>query len=262
MAPARITIPTISTISIALAFWLTALGVAPAANLYVAPAPVGSDAGECTNAAPCATLARACRFARELPGIVSIAVAPGTYSSGCSAEYHRLVFIFGDCDNRPEIVLSGNDFAFSAQDHAILAVRCVNVRSLGNGSIAFIARQFAVMDVNHVRIGPLAQGIGMSAQEMSKINCAAPLEISGGAAMAVAVGDKSTVSLNCAVTFTGTPSFDAFARVERGGLLDAGSASYSGAMVGQKYICDLGEIVGSAAIPGVGQTTNVKCHAH
>src|SRR2546423_7905181 len=112
------TIPVISTLPVALAFWLTALGVAPAANLYVAPAPLGSDAGECTSAAPCATLARACSFARQLPGIISIAVAPGTYSGGCSAEFHRVIYLYGDCDSPADIVLNGNDFAFFAQDHA------------------------------------------------------------------------------------------------------------------------------------------------
>ena len=61
--------------------------------------------------------------------------------------------------------------SFWAQDTAILTVQCVGIRSSGSGSIVFASRQFAIMDVDNVRIGQAAGGAVMSAREMSKINC-------------------------------------------------------------------------------------------
>jgi hypothetical protein len=247
------------TIPTAFAFWSFALAPAPANNLFVAPD--GSDAGLCSSLAPCATLARACDVANaSTDRITSIELAPGTYVGGrCSVAYHRVVGVYGDCNSPAEIVLNGNDFAFFAQDLAILTAQCVRVRSSGERSVAFSARQYAIMDVNHAHIGELAQGIGLSAQETSRINCAAPLEVSGGAQALVAAGDKSTISLNCAVTFTGTPAFLALAVVSQSSLLNVRSATFSGSILGQKYICDNAEIVGASNMPGSGKTVGHNC---
>jgi hypothetical protein len=237
----------------ALAF-LLAPAVASAAELYVSPN--GSDAGQCTAQAPCASIARACQVAIQSPErVVTIYVAGGTYNGGgCNAVYYQVIVVFGDCSNKPDIILFGNDVGFWAQDHVILAVQCIGIRSLGNNSIAFASRQFAIMDINHVRLGRLYGGIGISAQEMSKANCGASLEVAGEMGVVVTAGDKSTVSLNCPVTILENPSISFFATIARGGLLDASSAHYTGAIRGQKYSCDNGEVSGSAAIPGTGTT--------
>jgi hypothetical protein len=117
------------------------------------------------------------------------------------------------------------------------------------------------MDLNSVRVGRLYDGTGISAQEMSKANCGALLELAGEMNLVVSLGGKSTVNLSCAVTLSGDPPMLAFARVTQGSLLEAGSATYSGSLIGQKYICDSSEISGAASIPGTGQTAINNCLA-
>src|SRR5262249_27105377 len=84
--------------------------------------------------APCATIGRACSVANSsVDRVTNIQVAPGMYrpNTSCNVYYHRLVGVFGHCNDRPDIVLSTNDVAFWAQDSAILVVQCVNIWSVG-----------------------------------------------------------------------------------------------------------------------------------
>ena len=161
-------------IRLAIALLLAMVPFGASADQWLYVSPKGSDEGQCSPKKPCATIGRACSVAtRSADRQTTIRVAGGVYqhNTSCNIHYHRLVFVYADCDDRPDIVLSGNDVAFWAQDSAVLAVQCVGIRSSGNGSIAFASRQFAIMDVSNVRIGQLAGGTVMSAQEMSKINC-------------------------------------------------------------------------------------------
>jgi hypothetical protein len=179
----------------------------------------------------------------------------------CNIHYHRLVFVYADCNDRPDIVLSGNDVAFWAQDSAILAVQCVNIRSSGNGSIAFASRQFAIMDVDNVRIGQLAGGTVMSAQEMSKINCLRGVVLYGSVGHVAEAGGMSTISLNCAFTFENTPQINAIARAIQKSLILASGASWVGAFVGEKYICADSQIDGATTMPGTDSASVNDCLA-
>src|SRR5215469_2049401 len=90
--------------------------------------PNGSDEGQCEPDSPCATIGRACSVANSSADReTSIAVTGGVYrhNTSCNIRYHRLVVIYGDCNNHPDILLFGKDKAFSAEDSAILAVNCV-----------------------------------------------------------------------------------------------------------------------------------------
>jgi hypothetical protein len=158
-----------------------------------------------------------------------------------------------------EVALRGNDFAFQAQDNAIMTVQCLSVTSSGTQSIGFGTRQFALMDISNVRIGQFAVGYPIRAQEMSKINCSGRLDVFGGAHSVVNVGGKSMISFGCAVSMIGSPTFVAFASVAQGSLLDAGTATYSGDMRGQKYLCDNSEISGVETMPGTGRTVVNGC---
>jgi hypothetical protein len=60
-----------------------------------------------------------------------------------------------------------------------VAVQCVDIRSSGNGLIAFASRQFAILDLDDVRIGQLSGWTVMSAQEISKINCISGVVLCG-----------------------------------------------------------------------------------
>jgi hypothetical protein len=230
-------------------------------QLFVSPK--GSDEGLCESLEkPCATLGRACSVAttgadRE----TSIRVASGVYqkNTSCNIHYHHLVFVEGDCNDRPDIVLSGNDVAFWAQDSAILAVQCVDIWSSGNGSTAFASRQFAIMDVSNVRIGQLAGGTVMLASEMSKVNCISGLVLYGNVSYIARAGGMSTVSLNCAFSFENKPQMNAIVVAVQKSLILASSASWVGAFVGEKYICANSQIDGVTTIPGTDPSSVNNC---
>jgi hypothetical protein len=250
-------------IAASIGLWLAASGAADAVDLFVA-ASGGSDAGPCTEAAPCATLSHACATANQSPDRISnITVAPGQYvGDSCNVYYHHLVSVHGDCGapRAVDIALRGSDAGFWAQDGAILTVQCVSVRSIGNGSIAVAARQFAIMDVNNAHVGPLPQGVAISAQEMSKINCGVTLTVGGPMNFVFAAGGRSTLSAGCAVTFESTPELTAVMWAAQGSLILAG-LSYSGATSGQRFICDASQIEGVAALPGAGESALNGCLA-
>ena len=87
--------------------------------------PNGSDEGQCEPDSPCATIGRACSVANSSADReTSIAVTGGVYrhNTSCNIRYHRVVVISADCNNRPDIVLLGNDIAFYAEDSAILGI--------------------------------------------------------------------------------------------------------------------------------------------
>jgi hypothetical protein len=180
-------------------------------------------------------------------------------NTSCDVHYHRLVGIVGDCNNRPDIVLSGNDVAFWAQDAAILTVQCVDIRSSGTGSVAFASRQFAIMDVTDIRIGQLAGGSVMSAQEMSKINCLSGVVLYGSVGYVAQAEGMSTVSLSCAFSFENTPQINAIAVAVQKSLILASQASWVGAFVGEKYICADSQIDGATTMPGTDSSSVNNC---
>ena len=195
--------------------------------------------------------------------LTSISVAGGVYqnNTSCDVLYHRLVFVYADCKDRPDIVLFGNDVAFYAQDSAILAVQCVGIRSLGNGSIAFASRQFAIIDVSNVRIGQLAGGTVMSAQEMSKINCLSSLALYGSVRYVAQAGGMSTLSMSCAFSFENTPHVDAIARAVQRSLIIASQASWFGTFIGEKFTCADSQIDGASTMPGADPSSVNNCLA-
>jgi hypothetical protein len=247
-------------LAFALLLAMVPFGVGASPWLFVSPK--GSDEGQCESNSPCATIGRACSVANShADRVTSIQIAPGVYqnNTSCDVYYHRLVFVYGDCNDRPDIVLSGKDVAFYAQDSAILAVQCVGIRSSGNGSIAFASRQFAIMDVDNVRIGQLAGGTVMSAQEMSKINCISRLVLYGSVSDVAQAGGMSTVSLSCAFSFENTPQIRAIAVAVQKSLILASSASWVGAFVGEKYICIDSQIDGATTMPGTDSSSVNNC---
>jgi hypothetical protein len=237
---------------------------AVANHLFVSPN--GSDEGQCESNSPCATIGRACSVANSSADrVTAIKVAGGVYQNNtfCDVWYHRYVSIYGDCNDRPDIGLSGSDVAFRAQDSAILVVHCVGIRSSGNGSIAFASRQFAIMDVDNVRIGPLAGGgMVMKAGEMSKINCTpGGIVLYGSVGHVTLASGMSTISLTCALRFENTPQIDAIAVAVQKSLIIVDSASWVGAFVGQKYICIDSQIVGATTMPGTDSSSVSNCLA-
>jgi len=231
-------------------------------QLFVSPK--GSDEGQCESNSPCATIGRACSVATSgADRQTSIRIAGGMYqiNTSCDVHYHHLVFVYADCNDRPEIVLFGNDFAFRAQDNAILAVQCVGIRSLGSHSIAFESRQFAIIDVDNVRIGALTDGAVMRAKEMSKINCISTLILYGSVGYVAEASGMSTVSLGCTFSFENTPQVNAIAFATQKSLIIASGASWVGAFNGAKYFCFDSQVEGATAMPGTDSASVNNCLA-
>jgi hypothetical protein len=111
---------------------------ADADTLFVSPK--GSDRGKCNSPTePCATIGeRAAWLTAALTASPQSASQVDCIKTTlfCDIWYHRAVAVAGDCNDHPDIVLSGNDVAFRAQDSAILMVQCVNIRSVRSGPIA------------------------------------------------------------------------------------------------------------------------------
>jgi len=255
-------LPTVR-LAFALLLAMVPLGADAAQWLFVSPK--GSDEGQCESLEkPCATIGRACSVANNSTDrVTTIIVAGGLYQNNtlCNIHYHRVVSVVGDCMNHPDIVLSGNDSAFHAEDSAILGVNCVDIRSSGSHSIAFASRQFAIMDVADVRIGQLADGAVMHADEMSKINCISGVVLYGSVGYVAEADMISTIILGCAFRFENTPQINAIAVARQKSLILAERASWVGAFFGQKYICTDSQIDGATTMPGTDSSLVNNCLA-
>jgi len=175
---------------------------------YVAPAPNGSDANDCLGpSTPCATFQRAVDLCPP-GGYCVIRPAPGIYSQKTSVFYYKVVVVGGsadkdgNCVDRSEVVVDDRingvgqaGYIFRVADHAILAIRCMTLAAYANGSVGFASRQFAIGDVVYVDFKQFRGGVGVAANETSKINVYSP-GIYGDAYHFVSAGDLSQVAIS------------------------------------------------------------------
>jgi hypothetical protein len=201
-------------------------GLVRAQEMEMFVSPLGSDANDClSEAAPCSSIQGS---VDKIPygGGAYIKVAPGIYNDAhVSVVYHRVVMIVGDCRDLTAVVVNGG---FIAQDHAILASQCLTI-SGGSGGIGVGARQFAIVDVDRVRFGPMT--IGISAQEISKVNTLGGIEIFGDMSDFVNAADGSSVSLSGDFALTGVRNFSgAFVAGAWGARIFAQGASFAWAI--------------------------------
>jgi hypothetical protein len=155
-------------------------GAAAAETFFVAPSPRGNDANDCSSPAmACATFQRAVDLC-PVADYCSILPVPGIYSQTTNVTHYKHVLIVGPTDQRGvcidrhainlEIEDGRNiDPIFSVQDHATLRVACMRLASRGQGHCAFLARQFAIGDIDDVDFGAFAGGCGVRATETSKV---------------------------------------------------------------------------------------------
>jgi hypothetical protein len=189
--------------------------------------PLGSDANDClSEAAPCSSIQGS---VDKIPygGGAYIKLAPGTYNDAqVSVVYHRVVMIVGDCRDLSAVIVNGG---FQAQDHAIMAPQCLTINVGGHGGIGVGARQFAIVDIDRVRFGPMT--IGISAQEISKVNTLGGIDIFGDMSYFAYAADGSSISLNGGFTVTGTRNFsEAFVAGAWGARIVAQGASFAWAI--------------------------------
>ena len=244
-----------------LVLWFFAFPVF-AETYYVAPPPLGKDSNDCrAPSRPCGSLQRAVDLIKSV-GLINI--AHGTYrDKGVNVIYYKVVTFIGDCEGannqKVNLVLKGNDVAFRAQDYAIIGVNCLSISTRGEGSRAFSARQFAIIDYKKVRLGEMPLGVHVEATEKSKINCLGGVEIMGGAVYHAAATQQSQINLNCDVVIAKPVKFDAFAWVTIQSLIEAGSAVIGGAgastSTGFQFINDSSQIIlppADKVWPGIG----------
>jgi hypothetical protein len=253
----------ISTILAVLAFWWVALGTPTGAQTYYVAKTDSDDSNPCTAPlAPCKTIQGAVSKV-PLGSFANIIVGAGVYDIGSAHGldplinilYYRFVAIFGECANRGNVVLRGNDANKAiiwAQDHVIAALGCMTITAAPNvsGVIGFATRQYAIGDCSRLRFGPMPGGYHLLANENSKINCDTT-ELAGGAAVHAYVNKQSNITFG-ALSAPSPVVFDtAIFQVAPFGILDAASLTVAGAIMGKSYICDFGFVSQPAGgLPG------------
>ena len=203
-------------------------------NTYVSPS--GSDSNDCLSAgSPCLTLQaaadKATGGAGSITGAGSVTIADGTYSGGVNVTYYKLVTFLGNCSNNSAVVISNSGgIVFNAQDHAIVTARCLTV---GPGNVGFAGRQFAIVDFQDVRFGTVTTGV--SANEMSKANCAGTITLAGNMTYYAAANGMSSVIIGCTTMFANSPTISTLAYAVGRSYISASGAGYGGSSVSLTY---------------------------
>jgi hypothetical protein len=180
-------------------------------------------------------------------GTGTVFIADGTYTSGASVTYYKLITFQGNCANPERIVVSTpKATAFNAQDFAIVTVKCLTID--GPGGVALEGRQYAIIDYQQLRFGTMS--VHVSAKEMSKANCGDSVSIIGSASYHLVAHGLSTIEAGCVTTIRPGVAFSAFAVAVARSLIQAGSAKFNGSSRGAQYINDSSLIIGGKNFPG------------
>jgi len=234
-------------------------------HYYVAPAPLGSDEGDCAaRSKPCATFQRAVDSCPS-GGHCFVEVAPGIYSQKTNVFYYKVVTFDGrqnaegECSDRGAVVVDDRvngigqtGLLFWAQDHTVLTIRCMTLKAYASGSTGFASRQFAIGDVVDVNFAQFPSGLGVSAAETSKINVLNP-GILGNASRFAMATDLSQVTVGGEVMIGDKLSFDvAFFSSLFGSVISVYPSAVAGgdAMSGASYECLDSRIRRTITLPG------------
>ncbi len=220
--------------------------------------PQGSDANDCRGAqTPCKSIqAAADKIAIGQAG--SIVLADGEYQAGVSITHRRIVGIGGNCADPSRVrIRPGPDAtAIEAQDGAIVGATCLTCEAQdgADGARCFRSRQFAIIDYLNMRFGHMPGGGHVSADEISKINCAGVVEIVGDAAYHASASKGSAIDLNCTIAIDRPRAFRWFAVATARAIIDATRIAFTGggaaATTGQRYVVGGGTLINAAAMPG------------
>jgi len=232
--------------------------IAPA-NYHIAPAPTGSDANDCLGpSTPCATFQRAVNLC-PAGAYCGILPAPGVYSQKTDVFFHKTINISGNCSDHSAVVVDDRingvgqaGSIFGVQDHATLIISCMTLAAYANGSVGFTSRQFAIGDVNDVDFGQFRGGLGISANETSKINIDSP-RIYGDAARFAVAGDLSQIAIGGTIRIADGLTFEVafLSALSNSIVLFYPSEMVGGeAMSGASYQCNDATIKTNVTLPG------------
>lgn len=238
-----------------------------AAEIYhVAPAPGGSDANDCLSpSTQCATFQRAVDLCPSATHC-TIQTAPGVYSQKTNVVWYKAISITGPragdatCADRSAVVVDDRidgvgqaGAIFMGQDHAILTISCMTLAAHANGSVGFAARQFVVGDVNDVDFRRFPAGLGIAAEETSKINVVSP-GIHGDASRFVSAGGLSQVTISGAIRIGDGLTFEvAFLSALSNSIVSVYPSTIvggTGTMFGASYQCKDAIIQKNVTLPG------------
>lgn len=223
-------------------------------------ATTGSDANNCLSVeTACATPMRGAAAAGNRGAVI---IAPGSYYSVQINVMHSDYIAFtGNCSNHSSVVLYTIPLGVAAyvQDHATATFNCIKFATVGSGSVAIAARQFAIVDYGDVVFGHFPLGRHVSIGEMSKANCSGSIGITGDASTHLEVSGISSVSLNCVMTFVGTPTLGYVVTAQAYSFISMSAASFSGSVTvtNNSYAIDASILAkGSVTIPGPAGTNS------
>jgi hypothetical protein len=233
---------------------------AAAQTYYVAPSPSGSDANDCSSpSTPCATFQRAVNLCP--PGShCSIVPAPGVYSQKTNVIFYKTISISPEnCTDRSAVVVDDRingvgqaGSIFQVQDHATLTIQCMTLEAHANGSVGIASRQFSIGDVNYVDFGQFQGGLGVMADETSKINLYSA-GIYGDASRFVWAADLSEITISGTIGVGDGLTFEvAFLSAFSNSIVSVRPSKIMGgeATSGASYQCNDAIITTNVTLPG------------
>lgn len=228
---------------------------ARAASWYIAPAPVGNDANDCSFAAQCLTLKRVCD-AISAPGFggntIYLADSPTAYAGGCAILYYNIATVIGDCANPGNTWIDPGPpygFGFWLQDHALVGINCVMLHNDSTLGVGIQSRQFVIFDFANVYFG--AMQVDVLAMEKSKGNCLSA-SIYGNATNFASASDQSSIFLNCHIALN-AGTFAAFTAATKQSEINDDLLVVTGTQSGSKCARDDTSLITNVAnLPGAG----------
>lgn len=236
-------------------------------NIYIATTGNDSNTGT-VSTSPLLTFGAVLTLAAQMRGGVSINIVDGTYDItspisvfGEHAINGRHVLNFnGNVGSPANVIIRANTASqkiFDVEDFGGVIISGVTlVANTGiNGVIGVYSRQHAIADFSNTVFGSMPSGTHAMADEGGTLNEGTNVTVSGGANSHNFARDGGIITLNGAVTVTGTPAFGiAFVNVLSGGLLTSDNATitYTGSAIGPAFSYDSTArvVVGSTVFPG------------
>jgi hypothetical protein len=192
----------------------------------------GSDTNDClTPSSSCRSIQHAVDLTPNAEAS-RVIIGPGTWNIGGHVFYYKVVSFVGnsggDCDPTQTIItLFGGDTAFTFEDHAIGTISCLTINSVGSTSVGVITRQFTIADLYYVSFGPMAGGVHVSVNELSKLSYLGGGHVTGSATNHIVVSDGSVVMMAGTTQVDAGLSFDTFGVVVNKSLLNGSGGTMS-----------------------------------
>jgi hypothetical protein len=216
-------------------FWFLLLAFVATAAHAGGPFYVTTDGSDSRD---CLTLSSSCRSIQHAVDLApnaeysTVIIGPGTWNVGGHVFYYKVVSFVGNsgggCDPTQTIItLFGGDAAFTFEDHAIGTISCLTINSVGSASVGVITRQLTIADLYYVSFGPMAGGVHVSVNELSKLSYLGGVRVTGSAASHIVVSDGSAVMMAGTTQVDAGLSFGTFGVVANKSLLNGSGGTMS-----------------------------------